>query len=74
MSFKRWDVARREKGGCAVSFRFLVLMPVMQFRQVRMIMGEGQMQVQMSMRFVRQNLSVMPVVVMIFVLMNMVVF
>ena len=53
MSFKRWDVARREKGDCAVSFRFLVVMPVMQFRQVRVIMGEGQVPMQMSMRFVR---------------------
>ena len=47
-------------------------MPVMQFRQVRVIMGEGQVQVQMSMRFLKNSLSVMPVVVMIFVPMNMV--
>ncbi len=54
--------------------QLLVLMPVMQFRQVRVIMGEGQVQMQMSMRFLKNSLSVMPVVVMIFVLMNMVVF
>ena len=47
-------------------------MPVMQFRQVRVIMGEGQVQMQMSMRFLKKSLSVMPVVVMIFVPMNMV--
>ena len=47
-------------------------MSVMQFRQVRVIMGEGQMQVQMSMRFLKKILSVMPVVVVIFVQMNMI--
>jgi len=49
-------------------------MPMMQFRQVRVIMGKGQVQMLMSMRFLKKSLSVMPVVVMIFVLMNMVVF
>ena len=63
-----------EKSGYAVSFRLLVVMPVMQFRQVRVIMGEGQVQMQMSMRFLKKILSVMPVVVMIFVLMSMVMF
>jgi hypothetical protein len=72
MSFKNWDAVRRETGACAVSLRFLVLMPVMQFRQVRVIMGEGQVQMQMSVRFLKNSLSVMPVVVMIFVLMSMV--
>ena len=56
------------------SLQLLVLMTVMQFRQVRVIMGEGQVQMQMSMRFLKKSLSVMPMIVMIFVLMNMVVF
>ena len=49
-------------------------MPVMQFRQVRVIMGEGEVQMQMSMRFLKKIRSIMPVVVMIFVLMSMVMF
>jgi len=51
-----------------------VVVPVMQFRQVRVIMGEGQVPMQMSMRFLKKSLSIMPVVVMLFMLMNMVVF
>lgn len=49
-------------------------MPVMQFRQVRVIMGEGQMLVRMRMWSPKNILPLMPVVVMVFVLMNMVMF
>ena len=61
-------------GGCAGSFQLLVAMPMMQFRQVRVIMGEREVQMQMSMRFLKKIRSIMPVVVMIFVLMSMVMF
>lgn len=47
-------------------------MPVMQLRQMRVIMGEGQVPMRMSVWLQDRSLSVMPVVVMIFVLMNMV--
>ena len=47
-------------------------MPVMQFREVWVIMGEGQVLVRVRMWLQNKSLSVMPVVVMIFVPMNMV--
>ena len=65
---------RAAKRGLAdiLSFRLLVVMPVMQFRQMRVIMGEGQVLVRVRMWSPKKSLSVMSVVVMIFVLMNMV--
>ena len=54
--------------------QLLVLMPMMQFRQVRVIMGEGQVPVRVRMWPPNKISSLRPVVVMIFVLMNMVVF
>jgi len=49
-------------------------MPVMQFRQVRVIMREGQVSVRMGMRFLKSGLVAMPVVVMLFMVMNVVMF
>jgi hypothetical protein len=49
-------------------------MPVMQFRQMRVIVGEGEVQMQMRMRFLKISFSVMPVVVMSFMPMDMVMF
>ena len=54
------------------AFKVLVVMPVMQFREVWVIMDEGQVLVRVRMWLPNKSLSVMPVVVMIFVLMNMV--
>ena len=62
--------ARRETG--PVCIQVLMLVPVMQFGQVRVIMGKGQVLVRVCMGLPNKSLSVMPVVVMIFVLMNMV--
>lgn len=53
MQSKRRDITRRETGLLPSAFRLLMLMTVMQFRQVRVIVGEGQVQMQMSMRFLR---------------------
>jgi len=54
--------------------QLLVVMTVMQLRQVRVIMGEGQVPVRMRMWSLNKVSSLMPVVVMIFVLMSMVMF
>ncbi len=52
----------------------LMLMTVMQFGKMRVIMGEGRVPVRVSMRLLKNRLSVMSVVVMFFVPMNVVVF
>ena len=49
-----------------------MIMTVMQFRQVRVIMGEGKVPVHMSMRFLKDRASIVHVVVMLFVLMAMI--
>ena len=54
--------------------RFLMIMTVMQFRQVRVIMGEGQVPVQVRMWFLKNSPSIVHVVVMLFVLMAVVMF
>ena len=46
-----------------------MIVTVMQFRQVRVIMGEGEVPVHVSMRFLKDRASIMHVVVMLFVLM-----
>ena len=52
----------------------LMLMAVMQFGKMRVIMGEGQVPMQVSVRFLKEDISVMGVVVMLFVPMDVVVF
>ncbi len=49
-------------------------MPVMQFRQVRVIMAEGQVPVKVGMGLVKDRLSIVQMVVVLFVPMNVVVF
>ena len=51
-----------------------MIMTVMQFRQVRVIMGEGEVPVRVSMRFLKNRASIVHVVVMLFVLMAVVMF
>ena len=51
-----------------------MVVTVMQFRKVRVIMGEGQVPMQVSVRFLKEDISVMGVVVMLFVPMDVVVF
>ena len=51
-----------------------MIMTVMQFRQVRVIMGEGEMPMHVSMRFLKDRAAIMHVVVMLFVPMAMVMF
>ena len=51
-----------------------MIMTVMQFRQVRVIMGEGEVPVYVSMRFLKDRASIVHVVVMLFVLMAVVMF
>ena len=51
-----------------------MVMTVMQFRQVRVIMGEGEVPVHVRMRFMKDRASIVHVVVMFFVLMAMVMF
>ncbi len=53
MQSKRRDTTGREAGLLPSAFRLLMLMTVMQFRQVRVIVGERQVQMQMSMRFLK---------------------
>ena len=51
-----------------------MIMTVMQFRQMRVIMGEGEVPVHVSMRFLKDGASLVHVVVMLFVLMAVVMF
>ena len=51
-----------------------MIMTVMQFRQVRVIMGEREVPVHVSMRFLKDRASIVHVVVMLFVLMAVVMF
>ena len=51
-----------------------MIMTVMQFRQVWMIMGEGEVPVHVNMRFLKDGASIVDVVVMLFVLMAVVMF
>jgi hypothetical protein len=51
-----------------------MIVTVMQFRQVRVIMGEGEVPVRVRMWFLKKGFYVMPVVVMLFVLMAVVMF
>ena len=51
-----------------------MIMTVMQFRQVRVIMGEGEMPVHVSMRFLKDRAAIVHVGVMLFVPMAMVMF
>ena len=51
-----------------------MIMTVMQFRQVRVIMGEGEMPMHVSMRFLKDRAAIMHVLVMLFVLMAVVMF
>ena len=51
-----------------------MIMTVMQFRQVRVIMGEGEVPVYVSMRLLKDRASIVHVVVMLFVLMAVVMF
>jgi len=64
--------AKRSLTPC--SSRLLMVMTVMQFRQVRVIMGEGKMPVHVSVRFLKDRASIVHVVVMLFVLMAVVMF
>jgi hypothetical protein len=54
--------------------RLLMIMTVVEFRQVRVIMGEGEVPVHVSMRFLKDRASIVHVVVMLFVLMAVVMF
>jgi len=51
-----------------------MIMTVVEFRQVRVIMGEGEVPVHVSMRFLKDRASNVHVVVMLFVLMAVVMF
>ena len=51
-----------------------MIMTVMQFRQVRMIMGEGEVPMHVSMWFLKDRAAIVHVVVMLFVPMAMVMF
>ena len=51
-----------------------MIMTVMQFRQVRVIMGEGEVPVCVRMRLLKDRASIVHVVVMLFVLMAVVMF
>ena len=51
-----------------------MIMTVMQFRQVRMIMGEREVPVHVRMRFLKDRASLVHVVVMLVVLMAVVMF
>ena len=51
-----------------------MIMTVMQFRQVRVIMSEGEVPVHVRMRFLNDRASLVHVVVMLFVLMAVVMF
>lgn len=62
--------AKRSLTPC--SSRLLMIMTVMQFRQVRVIMGEGEVPVHVSVRFLKDRASIVHVVVMLFVLMAVV--
>ena len=73
-SLKRYDVARRETGSTPCFSRLLMIMTVMQFRQVRVIMGEWEVPMHVSMRFLKDRASSVHVVVMVFVLMAVVMF
>jgi hypothetical protein len=64
--------AKRSLTPC--SSRLLMIMTVMQFRQVRVIMGEGEVPMHVSMRFLKDRVSIVHVVVMLFVLMAVVMF
>ena len=66
--------APRNGGSTPCSSRLLMIMTVMQFRQVRVIMGEGEVPVHVSMRFLKDRASIVHVVVMLFVLMAVVMF
>jgi hypothetical protein len=65
---------RGAKQGLDPVSRLLMIMTVMQFRQVRVIMGEGEVPVHVSMRFLKDRASIVHVVVMLFVLMAVVMF
>ena len=73
-TFGGTDAARRETGSTPCSSRLLMIMTVMQFRQVRVIMGEGKVPVHVSMQFLKDRASIVHVVVMLFVLMAVVMF
>ena len=73
-TFGGTDAARRETWLDTVFFPTLVIMTVMQFRQVRVIMGEGEVPVHVRMRFLKEKASLVHVVVMLFVLMAVVMF
>jgi len=49
-----------------------MIMTVVEFRQVRVIMGEGEVPVHVSMRFLKDRASIVHVIVMLFVLMAVV--
>ena len=51
-----------------------MIMTVMQFRQVRVIMDEGEVPVHVRMRFLKDRVSLVHVIVMLFVLMAVVMF
>jgi hypothetical protein len=51
-----------------------MIMTVMQFRQVRVIMGEGEVPVCVRMRLLKDRASIVHMVVMLFVLMAVVMF
>src|SRR2546426_3880740 len=66
--------ASRNGGSTPCSSRLLMIMTVMQFRQVRVIMGEREVPMHVSMRFLKDRASIVHVVVMLFVLMAVVMF
>lgn len=63
-----------KRGSTPCSSQLLMIMTVMQFRQVRVIMGEGEVPVRVRMRFLKNRASLVHMVVMLFVLMTMVMF
>ena len=74
-TFGGTDAARCNTGARHLcSSRLPMIMTVVEFRQVRVIMGEGRLPVHVSMRFLKDRASIVHVVVMLFVLMAVVMF
>jgi hypothetical protein len=74
LSGEKWTQHAAKRGSAPCSSRLLMIMTVVEFRQVRVIMGEGEVPVHVSMRFLKDRDSIVHVVVMLFVLMAVVMF
>lgn len=65
---------RKKHRAALCALRLRMIMTVMQFRQVRVIMAEGQVPVKVGMGLVKDRLSIVEMIVVLFVPMNVVVF